>query len=84
MYHKLGNHFVSTRWYSYVTWVKWKLILAHLEIVLLSAQDRCMVCVESTTARKSFWTHPMILVGAMGQVEAHFGSFRDSFNLSAC
>jgi len=21
------------RWYSYVTWVKWKLVLVHLEIV---------------------------------------------------
>jgi hypothetical protein len=24
-----------------VTWVKWKLILVHLEIVLVLAQDRC-------------------------------------------
>jgi hypothetical protein len=31
-----------------VTWVKWKLVLVHLEIVLMSAQDRCMVCNEST------------------------------------
>jgi hypothetical protein len=25
-----------------VIWVKWKLISVHLEIVLVSAQDRCM------------------------------------------
>jgi hypothetical protein len=25
-YHRLGNHFGRNRWYSYVTWAKWKLI----------------------------------------------------------
>jgi hypothetical protein len=28
---------------SLVTWVKWKLVSVYLEIVLISAQDRCMV-----------------------------------------
>ena len=27
-----------------MTWVKWNLILVRLEIVLVSVQDRCMVC----------------------------------------
>ena len=27
-------------------WVKWKLVLVHLEIVLISMQDRCKVCAE--------------------------------------
>jgi hypothetical protein len=27
----------------------WNLILVHLEIVLVSVQDRCMVCVKRTT-----------------------------------
>jgi hypothetical protein len=31
-----------------VTWVVWNLILVHLEIVLVSVQDRCMVCIEHT------------------------------------
>ena len=36
MYRRLRNHFGCTRWYSDVTWVKWILVSAHLEIVLAS------------------------------------------------
>jgi hypothetical protein len=32
-------------------------------------------------AWKSFWTHPMVLLGDVGQVEARFGLFGDSVNL---
>jgi hypothetical protein len=46
IYHRLKNHFGRTQWYSYVMWVKWELVLVHLEIVLISTQDRGMVCVE--------------------------------------
>jgi hypothetical protein len=53
-----------------VTWVKWKLISVRLEIVLISAQDMCMVCVECSTAWKFFWAHPVTLLGDVGQVEA--------------
>jgi hypothetical protein len=35
-YHRLENHFGCTRWYSYMTWVKWKLLLVSLEMVLIS------------------------------------------------
>ena len=28
--------------------LKWKLVLVHLEIVLILTQDRCTVCVERT------------------------------------
>jgi hypothetical protein len=35
MYHRSGNHFGHTRWYTYVTWVKWKLVSFGLEIVLI-------------------------------------------------
>jgi hypothetical protein len=31
-----------------VTWVVWNLVLIHLEIVLVSVQDRCTVCTERT------------------------------------
>jgi hypothetical protein len=48
MYHRLGNHFERTRWYSYVTWVKWKVVSIHLETMLISTQDRCTVCVKCT------------------------------------
>ena len=32
---------------------------------------------------KSFWAHPMILLGDEAQVEARFGQFGDSANLDA-
>jgi hypothetical protein len=32
---------------------------------------------------KSFWTHPMVLLGDEGQVDARFGLFGDSANLDA-
>jgi hypothetical protein len=32
-------------------------------------------------AQKSFWTHPMVLVGDKVQVDARFGLFGDSANL---
>jgi hypothetical protein len=31
-----------------VTWVVWNLVLVYLEIVLVSVQDRCVVCTERT------------------------------------
>jgi hypothetical protein len=34
-------------------------------------------------AQKSFWTHPMVLLGYEAQLEARFGLFRDSANLDA-
>jgi hypothetical protein len=32
--------------------LKWKLILVHLEIVLILTQDRCTVCAERTIGSK--------------------------------
>jgi hypothetical protein len=34
-------------------------------------------------AQKSFWTHPMVLVGDEAKVESHFGPFGNSGNLDA-
>jgi hypothetical protein len=31
--------------------------------------------------QKSFWLHPMDILGDVGQMEAHFGLFEDSVNL---
>ena len=45
-YHRLRNSFGCTRRYSDVMWVKWILISVHFEIVLISTQDRCTICVE--------------------------------------
>ena len=33
-------------------YVRWKLVLIHFEIVLVSAQDRCTVCIECTTCKE--------------------------------
>ena len=57
------------------------LVLIRLETVLVSLQDRCMVCAKHTIAQKSFWTHQMVLRGDEAQVEARFGPFGDSANL---
>jgi hypothetical protein len=36
--------------YSWVTRLKWKLVLVCLETVLVSVQDRCTVCAKCTIA----------------------------------
>ena len=47
-----------------MVWVKWKLVLVYLEIVSVSAQDRCTVCAECAIGL--FLAHPMKLLGAVG------------------
>jgi hypothetical protein len=47
-YHWLRNCFGRTRWYSYVTSLKWKLVSVHLEIVLILKKGRCIVYAEHT------------------------------------
>ena len=55
----------------------------HLEVVLVSAQDRCMVCDECTSGIEIFWAHPIVLLANGGQEEARFDPFGDSVNLVA-
>jgi hypothetical protein len=64
-------------------YVKWKLILFRLEIVLISVQVRFTVCAECTIGLKPFWTHLMVLQRGVGQVEARFRPFGDCINLNA-
>jgi hypothetical protein len=64
-----------------VTWVMSNLSSFCLEIVLVSVQDRCMVCARVPWAQKSFWTHPTVPLGGEAQVEARFGPFGDSANI---
>jgi hypothetical protein len=52
MYHRLINHFGCTQLYSKVTRLKWKLVLVHLEIVLILTQDRYIVYTEHTIGSK--------------------------------
>jgi hypothetical protein len=59
--------------------LKWKLVSVHLEIVLILIHDRWTVCAEHNVgSEKSFWTHPMELLGDLGHVESHFGPFGGS------
>ena len=81
--HRLRNHFGCTQWYSDVTWVKWILVSIHLEIVLVSTQDRSTVCAERTIGSKINLVHLMVLLGDVDEVEARFSLFRDSVILDA-
>jgi hypothetical protein len=76
-----SESFWANQWFSYVMWIKWKLILAHLEIVLISTQDRCTAYAKHTIGLESFWTHLIVLLGDGDEVEAHFHTFGDSFKL---
>jgi hypothetical protein len=66
-----------------VTWVMWNLALVHLEIVLLSVQHSCMVCVKCTIGSEIILDVPYGTLGHEAQVEARFGLFRESANLDA-
>ena len=63
--------------------VLWNLVSDHLEIVLVSVQDRCMVCAKHTTGLDIVFNAPMVLLGDEAQVEARFSPFGDSANLYA-
>ena len=45
-----------------MTWVKWKLVSVCFEIVLISIQDRCMVCTERTIGLEIVGMHMMALL----------------------
>ena len=66
-----------------MTLVMWNLVSIQLEIVLVLVQHRCTFCVERTKARKSFWMHPMELLGDVGHVEPRFDPFGDNVSVGA-
>ena len=66
-----------------MTWVKWKLIFLCLEIVLILAQDMCTVCTECTMGMEIVLVVPDGTLGDVGQGEACFSPFGDSFSLDA-
>jgi hypothetical protein len=47
-YHRLSNRFGRTGWNSQVMWLMWNVVLVRSETVLVSEQDRCMVCAKHT------------------------------------
>ena len=61
----------------------WNLVSVRLETVLVSVQDRCMVCAKRTIGSETVLDAPMVLLGDEAQVKAHFGMFRDSPSLDA-
>ena len=80
-WNRLGSHSGCTRWNSKVAWVKWKMILLCLEIVLILAQNMCTVCAECTMGMEIILAVPDGTPGDVGQVEADFVMFGDSVNL---
>ena len=54
-----------------------------LEMVLVSVQDRCMVCAKRTIGLEIVLDAPMVLLGDEAQVEARFGLFGDSANVDS-
>jgi hypothetical protein len=77
---RLGNHIGHTQWNSYVTWVMWNLASIRSEMVLASLLG-AQFARNLPIGTKSFWRHPMVLIGDEAQIEAHFGPFGDSANL---
>ena len=55
----------------------------HLEIVLVSVEDRCTVCAKRTTGSDIVCNALMVLLGDEAQVEAPFSPFGESANLDA-
>ena len=47
-----------------------------LEMVLVSVQDRCMVCTKRTIGPEIILDAPMVLIGDEAQVETRFGPFK--------
>ena len=66
-----------------MTWVLWNLVSDHLEIVLVSMKDRCMVCAKRTIGLDIIFNAPMVLLGDEAQLEARFIPCGDSANLDA-
>ena len=58
-------------------------VLVRLEIVLVSVQDRCMLCAKRTIGSETVLDAPMVLLCDEAQAQARFGLFRDSASLDA-
>jgi hypothetical protein len=64
-------------------WVMWNLISVYLEIVLVSVQDRCMVCTEHTIGSENVLDTHDGTARCLDRVKSRFGLFADSANLDA-
>ena len=61
-------------------WVIWNLASFRLETMLVLV---AWFALDVPLAQKSFWMHPLVLLGDEAQVKAHFSPFGDSANLDA-
>jgi hypothetical protein len=61
----------------------WNLVSIHLDTVLVQCKIGARFAPNVPKAQKSFWTHPMVLLGDEAQVDACFGLFEDSAFLDA-
>ena len=59
----------------------WNLTSFCLETLLVSVQDRDMVCPRRTIGSEIILAAPMVPLGDEAHVEARFGPFGDSTNL---
>ena len=59
-----------------MTWVMRNLASCRLETMLVSVQDRCMVCARRTIGSEIVLDAPDVPLGDEAQVEARFGPFR--------
>jgi hypothetical protein len=48
----------------------WNYVLVHLKIVLVSVQDRCMVCAKHTVGSEIILDAPDSILGNKAQVDA--------------
>jgi hypothetical protein len=66
-----------------VTRLKWKLVSVRLETVLISVQDRCILCAKCTIGSEVIFDTLDDILRDEAQMEARFGPFGDSVNVSA-
>ena len=66
-----------------MTWVKCELILSSLEIVLISTQDRCILCTRCAIGSKISLDATDGILGDIGEVEDRLSLFGDSVNHDA-
>ena len=66
-----------------MTWVLWNITSFCLETVLVSVQDRCMVCTRCTIGLQIILDAPLVALDDVAQVDACFAPLGDSANLDA-
>ena len=65
-----------------MTWVKWNIASFHLETVLVSVQDRCVVCTRHTIGSEIVLDALHCTLGDKAQLEDRFGLFGDRLILT--